>query len=365
MLKRLTKYLALWVIGVPMVMAGIYYAFFAADRYVSESIVAVQQSGDTAVASVSGISTLLTGGNPEARAETLYLQEYIHSLDMLNYLDAKLGLRKAYEGEKLDFVYRLYEGTSQEWFLWYFRNRVEVSFDDVTGLLTIRTEGFDSALAHAINAEILAQSEAFVNEISHSMARDQMVFADGELRKASDRLRVAKAQLLTFQNKYGVFDPLVQAQTTATLTSQFDAQIATKEAELKAKLGFMQDDAPSVINLRNEISALKAQAKTEQSKIASSQGGGKLNQLAAEFQNLTLEAGFAEEAYKAALQAVETTRIEASRKLKSLVVVESPSRPGTAIYPQRLYNLVTLVVVLLLLYGISRLVIATIQDHQD
>lgn len=365
MLEHANKYLAYWIIVVPMALAGIYYSFFAADRYVSESIIAVQQSGDNSVAAVSGLATLLTGASPESRSETLYLQDYIHSLDMLRHLDAKLGLRKAYAAEKWDFIYRLYEGASQEWFLWYYRNRVTASFDDVTGLLTIDTEGFDPALAQAINAEILSQCDAFVNEISHSMAREQMAFADGELRKASERLRVAKAKLLVFQNQHGVFDPLAQAQATATLTGQLDAQVATKEAELKAKLGFMQDDAPTIVNLRNEIAALKAQARAEQNKIASSQGAGKLNQLASEFQNLTLEAGFAEEAYKAALTAVETTRIEASRKLKNLVVVESPGKPDVALYPERIYNLITLLVALILFFGISRLVIATIQDHRD
>jgi capsular polysaccharide transport system permease protein len=39
--------------------------------------------------------------------------------------------------------------------------------------------------------------------------------------------------------------------------------------------------------------------------------------------------------------------------------------PETAIYPRRIYNLVTLLVVSLLLYGIVRLVIATIREHLD
>ena len=63
--------------------------------------------------------------------------------------------------------------------------------------------------------------------------------------------------------------------------------------------------------------------------------------------------------------AVENARIEASRKLKSLVVIEPPSLPETAQYPRRLYNVVTLAVISLLLYGIARLVIATIREHQD
>jgi capsular polysaccharide transport system permease protein len=364
MLEKINKHLALWLFILPMSLAVIYYAAIAADRYVSESIITVSQAGDSSMAAMTGIATLLAGVNTGSREETLYLKEYVYSLDMLKHLEAKLNLRKAYESEKFDQIYRLYAGTSQEWFHWYFRNRVNVVFDETTGLLSVRVEGFDPTFAQAVNAEILSESERFVNEISHRMAREQMAFAEGELRKASERLRDAKEKLLAFQNKYGVFDPLAQAQVAATLSGQLAAEIARKEAEFHASLAFMQDTAPAIVGLRNEIAALKAQKTKEQEKLASEKGN-RLNKLAAEFHGLTLDAGFAEEAYKAALTAVETTRIEASRKIKNLVVIESPTKPESAIYPMRIYNLVTLVVVLLLLFGISRLVIATVQDHRD
>jgi capsular polysaccharide transport system permease protein len=364
MLNKAKKSLAFWIIAFPMVIAALYYAAIAADRYVSESMISVRQSGDVATAAASGIATLLTGSNPQSREETLYLKEYIHSMDMLRHLDARFNLREAYGAEKLDPIYRLWGGTSQEWFHEYYRNRVEVLYDDINGLLTVRVEGFEPAFAHAVNVEILAQSERFVNEISHRLARDQLAFAESELRKAGERLRDAKAGLLSFQNKHGVFDPLAQAQAAATLSTQLTAEIAHKEAELKAMLGYIQESAPQAEALRNQIAALKAQTQLEQQKVASG-NGGRLNKLAADYQNLVLEAGFAEEAYKAALAAVETTRIEASRKIKSVAVIESPVTPETAIYPRRIYNLITLLVALVLLYGIVSLTIATIKDHRD
>ena len=364
MLQKTKKSLAFWIVAVPMFLAIVYYTVFAASRYVSESIVAVRQSGDTGAAAASGIAMLLTGINPASNEETLYLKEYIHSLDMLKYLDGKLGLRKAYEAETLDLPYRLYPGTSQEWFLWYYRNRVETRFDDTTGLLTVRVEGFDADFSRALNAEILAQGERFVNEISHRMARDQMAFAEGELRTARERLQAAKSRLIAFQNKHKMLDPLAQAQATATLTTELQSEITRKETELKTLQGYLQEDAHQVVAVRNELAALRAQFGKEQDKVASG-NGSRLNTLAAEFQNLTLEAGFAEDAYKATLSAVETTRIEVARKLKNLVVIESPAKPEVAIYPQRLYNLLTMLVALTLLYGIVRLVIATIQDHRD
>jgi capsular polysaccharide transport system permease protein len=36
-----------------------------------------------------------------------------------------------------------------------------------------------------------------------------------------------------------------------------------------------------------------------------------------------------------------------------------------ALYPERLYNLATIFLALLLLYGIARFLIASIEDHRD
>jgi capsular polysaccharide transport system permease protein len=129
-------------------------------------------------------------------------------------------------------------------------------------------------------------------------------------------------------------------------------------------LTYLHADAHQVVSQQNLIRSLAAQLASEKRRIASPEGQ-RLNTIASQFRNLTIEASFAEESYKLAITAVENARIEASRKLKSLVVISSPSLPEEAIYPRRLYNLATLCIALLLLYGIVRFAIATIEDHRE
>lgn len=356
------KTLAGWMIALPMALALIYYALFAADRYVSESVVTIREAGQS-VNPVPGLA-MLAGLHSPPREDVLYLKEYMHSLDMLKHLDAKLGLRKAYAQAGLDPFYRLFPDISQEWFLWYFRNRVDIGFDDASSLITLRVDGFSPDFVRVMNAEILAQSERFINEVSHRLAREQMSFSEGELHKARERYQQAKNRLLAFQNKHRLLDPTAQAQATASLSTQMEGDLARLETELKNLLTYLQEDSHQVVSLRNQIAALKSQLGQERGRVT---GGadGRLNTLAAQYQGLLLDAGFAEDAYKLALAATESTRIEASRKLKGLVVVESPTRPETAAYPQRIYNLVTLLLALGLLYGITRLAVATLRDHRE
>jgi capsular polysaccharide transport system permease protein len=61
------------LVAMPIAVALLYFALFAANRYVSESTVALQQSGnDAAAAAVPGAALLLAGLNPPLREETLY-----------------------------------------------------------------------------------------------------------------------------------------------------------------------------------------------------------------------------------------------------------------------------------------------------
>lgn len=356
--------LKLALIAVPMVLAGVYYAFFAADRYVSEATLTVRQANQES-GPLPGVALLLGGINPPSRDDTLYLREYVHSMGMLKRLDARLNLRAHYETETRDPLFRLYRDTSQEWFLEYYRSRVEVLFDEIASLLTVRVQGFEPEFAQQVAQAILDESEQFVNGFSHQMAREQMRFAEEELKGASARLRDTKAKVVAFQNKYKILDPTAQARASGVLTAELQAELAKLEAELRNLRSYLNDNSYQVKGLRGQIAALKAQLDIERGRGTSGRNSDRLNELASQFRDLGLQAAFAEDAYKLSLAAVENARIDATRKIKSLVVIETPVRAEVAEYPRRLYNLATLFVVCCLLYGVTRLVVTTIRDHQD
>ncbi|MDR1976545.1 MAG: capsule biosynthesis protein [Campylobacteraceae bacterium] len=349
------------VVIIPFVFAIFYYLLFAADRYVSESIISVRQAKESS-ASVSGLAALV-GVNPSSKEDTLYLREYIHSLDMLKNLEKEMNLRKIYSDEWLDFVYRFYGFSSQEDFLKYYQDRVEIVYDDMSGLLKINVEAFIAKDAKALAMLILKNSEDFVNELSHAMSRKQLEFAEDEFKKSERRLSKAKDELLSFQNKYGIFNPIVQAQSQANLVLEFGAELAKKETELLIITSYMQEDAPQVVMLKSEIAALKTQMGRERNLVAKNSDNSS-NILASEYQTLIIEASFAEELYKYSLQAVEQARIESTKQIKYLSVVQQPSTPESAKYPRKIYNLITLLAVLFLLYGITQLIKATIEDHK-
>lgn len=348
-----------------MVLSVVYYSFFALDRYVSSAQVAVRQVGNNEAPQIPGLAVMLTGLNPTSREETLYLREFLASPDMLNVLQEKLNWSNHYSDQWRDPLYLLFRDAPAEDFLKFYRRVVTTYFDEQTGLLSVQVQAFDPKFAKETIKIMLGESERFVNELSHRMAREQMTFAQSELGKARKVYEERRDALLAFQSDSNLLDAEATAKARAQGIAEIEANLTKERTTLKSLMGTLDTNTPQIRQQRNRIQALEQQLSTETKRLVSQNGGEKLNVVASRYRNLTIDAAIAEEAYKYAVSSVESARIEASKKLRSLVTVVSPNLPGRAVYPERIYNLITLFVALLIIYGIARFIIATIEDHRD
>jgi capsular polysaccharide transport system permease protein len=354
------KNLRISTIIVPWLVGALYLYAFAADRFISESVLAVRSNTETPTI-ISGLSAIFPTAGNSMRSDSLTLRSYIHSSDMLEVVDKRLDLRTAYSAPRSDFWFRLDKSANREELMKYYRDRVDVQYDDDSGLLTIRTEAFDPQYSARLNSLLIELSERFINETSHRIARAQMDFSQSEQVRAQEALEKAKQSVQAFQNQNGMLDPLAQAQANTGVTVELQATLARQEAELKGLLGYLSSNAPQVNALRLQIAGTRAQLEAEKKRGTAS--GAKLNVLAGEFEALAARLQFAEDAYKVATAAFENARIESVRKLKTLVAVQTPGVPQKAEQPRRAYSLIALFLGLSLLYGIVRLVVATIEDH--
>lgn len=350
-------------LGAVMLVVIVYYLLFAADRYVSSIFLSVRSTTENATSSMTGLVSLL-GNNANSKEDIKYLKAYIQSLDMLKILEEKINLRELYAKQKKDLFFRAHRWYSQEDFLEYYQRLVGVTFDNDTGLLNVEVQGFNPEDTYLIAQTILEECDHFINELSHANAREQMAFAESELNQFKERYQKAKDDLLIFQNQYGVFDPLKQAEARASLNTQLEGKISQKETELTTMRSYLNETAPQIVMLKSEIAALNKQLNKDTKRITSGQDSQKLNDLAAKFQDLTIQVSFAEDAYTAALKTLETTRIDAFRKIKQLVVIQKPTIPESPKYPERLYNIFTIFVILVLIFGSVRLIYTIIEEHR-
>lgn len=360
---NLKQHLGKAIIFLPMTLLIIYLAIFSQPRFVSESKVAIKRSDDLASNNVN-FGLLLGAINPSSVEDALYLKEYINSPDMLAVLDKQLNFRQAFSQSGLDFLHHLSPDETTEKFLRYYRERLSVTYDDKAGLLAIRTQGFTPEFALNFNKAVLKESERFINELSHRIARDQLAFAEKEMEKSRSRLNNSKSELLAYQNSNNVLDPEAQALAASSLVNTLMGQKIQMEAELRTLLTYLRDDAAQVVSVRNAIASMQAQIDNEKGKITAPQGD-KLNRMAVEFEEIRSRVTFDNELYKLALTSIEKTRVEAARKLKVLSVISSPQQPQESTFPNIPYLIACWLLVCCLMFGTLKLLLAVIEDHRD
>ncbi|WP_288130907.1 hypothetical protein [Microbulbifer sp.] len=356
--------LALFVV-LPLLVVSGYYLFWVSDRYISATQLIVKDNGSNQ--SVSSSLGFLVPGMGTDNQDAFLVVNYIQSLDMALYLDEQLGLAEYYQSERYDTFSRLAADASQEDYLEFYRSHIAVGHDETTGIVSIEMQAFEPAFAKRLVETVIRKSEDFVNAISNQLADKQVAFVRKELELAQTKLRTSKQEILDFQNSNQVVSPEELTKGISAIIQGLEAKLAELRAKLTAAKTYLHSDSSQVVSLQAEINSLEQQIQSEKVRLVgvSEEGGEeRLNSLNAHFQNLQLELQFAMDAYQASLTALESARMEASGKLKHLMVVSQPSLAEEAEYPHKLYNLASLAIILLLIYGIGKMLVASIRDHR-
>jgi capsule polysaccharide export protein KpsE/RkpR len=169
------------------VLSSVYYFVFAESLYDSTAIVSVQNKGSATSSVLGGIL-----GSAAAGSQVEQLYEYIISPDMLKLLDNKFHLRKTYASSERNPFWRLWWPSSDEAFLNFYRNMIDIQPDTTNSIITIDAMDYDAHRAQDIAAEIVAQSQKFMNTQSAIMQAQTMKYAQDELRNAVKAVQAAK-----------------------------------------------------------------------------------------------------------------------------------------------------------------------------
>lgn len=356
-----TKVTWIFVIA-PFLVVLIYQMVLAARIYQSESRFVIRQIDQDAGMGNLGLP-FLGPSSSSHQEDAVLLREYLISPNLLENLNAQVGLTAHYRKFGLDLLRHFPNNPSKEELLDAYRKMVSVQVLPEGGVVLLTVQAYDPETAQQLAGLITREGEAFINRISENMAREQVAFVEVEVGFAEKRLMEVRQQLLEFQNAQQVLNPEHQSETVIGLIAGLEAKLVEAKAERLRLLSFLKEGTPEVVTNQQQISSLEQQVLEEKSRLTGADRET-LNRKLTEFKELQLEVEFALEAYKAGFALLEKAKLDASRKLKHFVMLSSTGLPEEASYPRVFYNLITALIVILLLYGIIRLVWATIQDHR-
>jgi capsular polysaccharide transport system permease protein len=345
-------------------IAALYWSVLASNRYVSEAHVIIQLTNLTGGPTMD-FSALLGNVASSSRADQMLLRDYLLSIDMLKKLDAELKLRTHFSDSRRDLISRMWlKDPTIEWFHRHFLNRVSVEFDDYAGVLVIKAQGYEKQTAQAIASVMLREGEHFMNNMARNLAQDQVTFLEKQVITQSERAMKARQAVLNYQNRKGLVAPQSTAENIATIVARLEAQQAELQTQLSAMKAYLVANHPNIVQLTQKIDAVDMQISRERSKLTSPTGKT-LNSTVEEYQRLEMEAAFALEIYKSALVVLEKGRLEATRNLKKVSVIQAPTAPEYSLEPRRLYNTIVFALSAALLAGLLNLLLAIVRDHKD
>lgn len=350
----------LWVVGI-FCIAVLYFGVMVSDRYVSRADVLVKQA-DQIKMLPEALSILGVGGS--SHQDVLLIQDYLQSWDLLSTLDRELDLKGHYQSHQADFFSRLSGDASREDFIEYYRKHLTLHLDDLSGVLTIELQTFDPDYSQRVVTLMLKESEQFINRLGHKMALDQLAFVEKEADRAYQRVQTEKNKVLAFQNSHQLLSPESTSSAQVGMINQIEAELVRQQTELKRLKSYMKSTAPQVVAVETSVNALNKQLQQEQGKLTGVDKDA-MNEITASYQEVQARASLATDFYKTSLISLEQARVEAYRKIKHLLIISQPTLADKAEYPRRLYNLVTVGVLLCLFYGLVVMGLATLREHQD
>lgn len=344
--------------------AATYWVFLASDRYVSISNVIIRKT-DSVSAPALDISMFVSGVAGVSRSDQLLLREYLLSVDMLKKLDAVLDLRSHYSDKRQDIVSRMwFQDASMEWFHRHYLSRVNAFYDDFSGVLRVRVQAYDPQTALAINEMLVREGESYMNQLGHELAQAQVNYLTDQVNLTQQRFQEAREVLLAFQNEKGLVSPHSTTESINEIIAQLEGQRTHLQTQLASMPKALDRNHPSIVMLNQALAAVNRQIAQEKAKLAGL-SGRTLNYTVEEFERLQMEVNFTHDIYKTALVALEKGRMDATRMLEKVSVLQAPTLPEYPMEPDRPYNAVVTLLFAGLLAGILKLLESIVLDHVD
>jgi capsular polysaccharide transport system permease protein len=354
----------------PFILFTFYQVILASPRYESQARLIVKEPNgmatlDPAMAIMSGFG--VSSGN----TDTELVKAFIYSTDMLSYIDQELSISEHFSSTEYDFFSRLSAQASNEDKLGYFQDRVLVEIDDKSQIVSVFVQAFTPEFSHLVSKIIVARAEWFINEIGHTLAKEQLKFVQQEHALVEKRLKSVKTELLSFQSRHDLLDPQAEGMALQQIAYQLEGQIAAKRTELRTLRSSMSETAPQVLNVAAQLQSMTQQLENERGRLTDQSSSEDMlpeevnlnvSQILAKFSDYKINLELALQAYTSSQVSLEKSRIEAYRQLKYLVIVESPTQPQEAKYPEIFYNISLFLAIILMIFGIGRIVIATVKE---
>lgn len=319
-------------VGLPTLIAGIYFYTIATPLYATKSEFVIQKADGPGGAGVGG---LLAGTSFATTTDSVTVQAYLESRDAMLRLDADLGFKAHFSAENVDALQRLEPDATNEAAYRLYKRNVKIGFDPTEGLIRMEVIALDPQVSMAFSKALIAYAEEQVDQLTARVRDDQMTGARESYNEAERNMLDAQQRVVDLQQKYKVLSSEVEVTIIASQITSLEAQLTQEKLRLDELLANPNPSAARVEPLRNRIASLEAEIAANRAKMTEGTAGG---QSLAEIQSQLLAAQAdvttRQLMLSTALAAMETARSEANKQVRYLSIGVNPVAPDEPTYPR-------------------------------
>lgn len=363
-LQRLKKHrwFALFV-GLPTLLAIIYYGLIASDVYVSHSRFVIKSPGQKSPPSMTIASLVQTGGLGGGEEQTQEVLEYMRSRNALLDLQKQVDVREIYSSRGADFLSRFprpFHAPSFENLFRYYRTMVSADLDSETRLAVLEARAFTARDAHLINERLVTLGEQLVNRLNDRSQQRAIQETQRRVQAAELRVQRARAALSGYRNQQQLLDPTKQAAGMLEVSNK----LVTERAALESQLQTMRRVAPrhpAIPALQNRVAAVERQIASQENRAVGPPTA--IASKLARYEALELEQEFATQTLASATAALEQARTEAEKQKYYVERVVEPNIPDDPTLPNRFIRILVIFAASLCLYFIGWMLVVGILEH--
>ena len=349
-------------LGGSLFISAIYFYGMGRNRYLTASDVVIRKSNSDSIRSLT-LSSLFNSGNSGSIEDSRYLQSHLNSPQVLKGLEREFDFQEKYKKKLPDLLAGLKNNPTKEQIYRFYKKQISVVLNEVSGIISVKTYGFDPESSFLLNKYLLNQAEIFTNELNQNIYREQYDFAKDEVEKNLKRVNKASQELADFQMKNKSIDLTNDALSSSNLIASLENKLAEKKVELATlKRKFLLSNAPEVIEVEALVDEIEKLITIERQLLVSPNGKN-YNKKVILLNKLKSKLSFEENLYNSALSTVESTRVNSLQQQRFLASLSDPFLAEEQYFYWRHKGFLTIISIIFISYFLLKFILGLSEQH--
>lgn len=348
-------------VGLPTILAAIYFYTIATPIYAAKSEFVIQQAEAPASAGLGG----LLSKTPMATAQdSIAVQSYLQSQVAMQRLEADNGFREHFTNPAIDPIQRLAPDATETAAYKVYKKNVRISYDPTEGVVRMEVKAVDPQKAVEFSTALIGYAEEQVDQMTQRLREDQMKGARESYEDAERKYQEANLRVVQLQEKFKVLSSEAEVGLITSQIGQLESQLSQDQLSLAQMESNPNPNKARLEPLKRRIATLESQIADLRAKLTERGADGvSLAQVQSDLLVAQTDAQTRQLLLAQSLQAMETARVEANRQTRYLSVAVQPVAPDEAAYPRAFENTLVVLLIFAAIYLMISMTVAILREQ--